>query len=608
MSYTRRDVLRMAGAGGAALWLGGCGSSNTAKPVAGDEWKQFGGTTLNFISENTAPTSAIAANLKPFTDLTGIEIKIVQLELAALVQKVALDFASGVGSYQIVYADPYQILAPYHEALVDLNTMMKDPNLPKLDDVGDFIPTQLDAAGKFVDKDKLYALPYDAPTMIWQYRKDLFEKYGDRMKQDLGFDPTPSDDSTWEQFYKTSKWFKENAQDDVPYGHGHQAKQHDSLMNDFSNVLWAYGGDYFKDGNNVGRMGSSDPGDPVLDSPEAVEAADFYRKLVSIAHPGSLGWDWDGLGAAFGAGQMAMAVNWHEFASGNETGKLKGKVGYARLPQGPEALRLHVRRHRRGDQRHRLGARSEGRLAVRQLGDLEEDPARQPREQGRRRHADARLGLQAARGREGEEAAVEDAQHPHHRRGLRGLEAREHRPAAQDRRLERVRHGDLHPAVEDAGRPAGAGEVHVQLEGRLHAGDRQRRRAEERLMAAGTVERGRTASAAKPSAKRESRFTFNGRLMAPALIVLALLSIFPFIYIVLMSLSRVGLIGGIDLHWAGLDNWTRLFSDESVGAAWIRSIVYFVLTVGLEMTLGIGFALLVHSMVWGKNLVTLAAC
>ena len=148
MTYSRRDVLRMAGVGGAALWLGGCGSSNTAKPVAGDEWKQFGGTTLNFISENTAPTSAIAANLQPFTEMTGIEIKIVQLELAALVQKVALDFASGVGSYQIVYADPYQVLAPYHEALVDLNTMMKDPNLPKLDDVGDFIPTQLDAAGQ----------------------------------------------------------------------------------------------------------------------------------------------------------------------------------------------------------------------------------------------------------------------------------------------------------------------------------------------------------------------------------------------------------------------------------------------------------------------------
>jgi multiple sugar transport system permease protein len=122
-------------------------------------------------------------------------------------------------------------------------------------------------------------------------------------------------------------------------------------------------------------------------------------------------------------------------------------------------------------------------------------------------------------------------------------------------------------------------------------------------MATRAVERGQAASASRAQKKRPSRFTFPGRMMAPALIVLALLSIFPFIYIVLMSLSRVGLIGGIDLHWAGLDNWSRLFSDETVGAAWLRSIVYFVLTVGLEMALGIGIALLVHSLIWGKNLV-----
>jgi hypothetical protein len=46
MSYSRREVLKLAGAGSAALWLGG--SSNTAKPVPGDEWKQFAGTSLNF--------------------------------------------------------------------------------------------------------------------------------------------------------------------------------------------------------------------------------------------------------------------------------------------------------------------------------------------------------------------------------------------------------------------------------------------------------------------------------------------------------------------------------------------------------------------------------
>ena len=119
-------------------------------------------------------------------------------------------------------------------------------------------------------------------------------------------------------------------------------------------------------------------------------------------------------------------------------------------------------------------------------------------------------------------------------------------------------------------------------------------------MAADAVE-GR--GAAVPRARRRSRVSFEARMLVPALIVLAALSLFPFVYIVLMSFSRVGLIGGIDLHWAGLDNWSKLFSDSSVGAAWVRSIVYFLLTVGLEMLLGIAIALLVHSLVWGRNLV-----
>jgi multiple sugar transport system substrate-binding protein len=336
---TRRQVLAHAGVGAAALALPGalsaCGSDNGPTPVSTDEWKQFAGTTINFISENTAPTSAIAANVKPFTDLTGIEVKFSQLELTALVQKVALDFASGIGAYDVVYADPYQVLAPYSSAMAELNQFNEDSNLPKIQDLDDFIPTQLDAAGRFVDRERIYALPYDAPTLIWMYRKDIFEKHRGRMQDDLGFDPIPSEDSTWEQFYEISNWIRKNASDDVPYGSGHQAKQHDSLMNDFSNVLWAYGGDYFANGQDVGRYGSDDPGEPLLDRPESIEAAEMYRKLVSIAHPASTGWDWTGLAEAFMAGQVAMGAEWHEFAAGIEASRIAGKVGYARLPRGP---------------------------------------------------------------------------------------------------------------------------------------------------------------------------------------------------------------------------------------------------------------------------------
>ena len=113
----------------------------------------------------------------------------------------------------------------------------------------------------------------------------------------------------------------------------------------------------------------------------------------------------------------------------------------------------------------------------------------------------------------------------------------------------------------------------------------------------------RTEARERDRARRRFPLSFEGRLMAPALIILALLSLLPFLYIIAMSLSRVGLIGGISLHWAGLDNWSRLFSDSTVGAAWVRSIVYFVATVGLEMLLGIGIALLVYELAWGRNLV-----
>lgn len=340
---SRRQVLQRAGAGAAALtlpgWLAACGGSDdggssTAK--SGDEWKQFSGTTLNFISENTAPTSALAADLGPFKAKTGIDVHITQLELTALVQKLALDFSSGKASYEVIYADPYQVLAPYSEGLADLNEFVSDKSLPPVEKgIEDFIPTQLAAAGRFADKDHLYALPYDAPTMLWMYRKDLFEKYQKQMQGDLGFDPMPSDDSTWDQYYQIAKWFNDNV-DEVKYGTGHQAKQHDSLMCDFSNVLWAFGGDYFNNGTEVGLIGSTDPGSPLLDSPEAIEAATFYQKLLKIAHPSSTGWDWTGVDEAFRAGEIAMVPNWHEFAAGIEKSKLGGKVDYARLPRGPK--------------------------------------------------------------------------------------------------------------------------------------------------------------------------------------------------------------------------------------------------------------------------------
>lgn len=340
ISDSRREITRRAMLGGGlaltAFGLASCSSGSpatSASGAAGGGWKQFSGTSINFISENTAPSAAIAANTKPFEELTGIKVNITQMALEDLVQKVKLDMSSGTSQYHVIYADPYQVLAPMSQGLTDLNQFINDKKYPPVaKGVSDFIA--LDPAGRFLSESKLYALPYDCPTMIWMYRKDLFDKYHDKMTQDLGFDPTPSGKITWEQYYQIADWFNKNAKADVPYGTGQQAKQHDSLQCDFSNVLWAYGADYF-DSADIGTLGSQNPGKCALNSSAATAAATFYDKLLKIAHPSSNTWDWDGLGNAFAAGQVAMCPNWHEYAASNEK-SLPGKVAYSILPTGPK--------------------------------------------------------------------------------------------------------------------------------------------------------------------------------------------------------------------------------------------------------------------------------
>jgi multiple sugar transport system permease protein len=113
------------------------------------------------------------------------------------------------------------------------------------------------------------------------------------------------------------------------------------------------------------------------------------------------------------------------------------------------------------------------------------------------------------------------------------------------------------------------------------------------------------ATATPPSRSLLRRgLSFEGRMLSPALTILALVSIFPFVYIVVMSFSSVKMIGGISFDWVGLDNWTRLVADSAVWGSWLRSVVFFVLSVGLEMTLGIAFALAIYETRRGRNVIT----
>lgn len=106
----------------------------------------------------------------------------------------------------------------------------------------------------------------------------------------------------------------------------------------------------------------------------------------------------------------------------------------------------------------------------------------------------------------------------------------------------------------------------------------------------------------KATAPREPRLGFEGKMMSPGLLLLAALSIAPFFALIAMSFSHVRLLGGVQLDLVGFANWVRFFTDIDMWMSWLRTVVYFVLTVGLEMALGVGIALCLYRVLRGRNI------
>ncbi|HKS29699.1 MAG TPA: sugar ABC transporter permease [Pyrinomonadaceae bacterium] len=85
-------------------------------------------------------------------------------------------------------------------------------------------------------------------------------------------------------------------------------------------------------------------------------------------------------------------------------------------------------------------------------------------------------------------------------------------------------------------------------------------------------------------------------LLAPTLIVLLALSIYPLVYAV-----RVSLQAGTGARWS-LENFSRLFSDSFFLSAMLHTLVYALLALTCELLLGLGLALLLNQEMRARSL------
>ncbi len=90
----------------------------------------------------------------------------------------------------------------------------------------------------------------------------------------------------------------------------------------------------------------------------------------------------------------------------------------------------------------------------------------------------------------------------------------------------------------------------------------------------------------------------------PALILLILLNIFPLMYSLYLSFTDYSAIARAAPVWVGFENFINILNDEQLWQYFATTGRFAVMTVGLELILGFGLAMLVREKFWGSGFVT----
>ena len=284
-----------------------------------DVGRPFAGKTIRLATESTPPSTAIATSLKPFFEqATGIKVEIEVLPLEQVLQKLTLDVASSLGTYDLYYIDQ-SWAANFSRDVFDPREQLaakKDLAYPDYN-IGDFLPALVDGIAMY--DGRMVGVPYDIPIFIMQYRKDVYDE--------LKLKPP----ATMAEMLSNAKAITD-AKGPGLYGTTGQMKSgHYSLECDWTCWLWGHGGQIF----TADKMfaGNTEAG---------LAAMEYWDKLKATMPPGVSGWTWDGEGQSVSQGIAASMLSWGEFfpsLDDPKSGKVSGLMEAAVPPRATTLIK-----------------------------------------------------------------------------------------------------------------------------------------------------------------------------------------------------------------------------------------------------------------------------
>ena len=332
------------GAGSIAVGLNSVISRTPVYAASSDDakWKQYAGSKLVFMSENTPPSFAIRDNLEEFVNLTGIEVEILTDDLPVVQQKVGIDLRGGQADFHLNYVQDKPIGSPFADFYADLTPMLGDETLPQDpegygEDV--WFENYRDACGVYYTRDRLVAFPYDCAVACTFYRQDLYEKHSKDFEADYGYRLEFTNATTWKNVRDFAEFFKKlrDGGADVPYGY---AQHHGSFawttQLDIQRMLFSHG--RWIDFEVDDKLGSKEPGPAKWGDQQSILVMEKFREQADVCHPDNLANGTLELNTVYQAGQIAMQVQYHEFAASVEDASTSvaadGKTAYGPCPAG----------------------------------------------------------------------------------------------------------------------------------------------------------------------------------------------------------------------------------------------------------------------------------
>jgi len=286
------------------------------------DWKQFSGSTLNVLALPHAYTLALEKYLPIFEELTGIKVNYEMLGEQEQRQKMLQDLSTKSGIYDVIPVGPIHMVQLTQPGWLEpLDPFVEDTNLTdnewfRLEDIGQGLRDM------HVVNGKLYALPVGPSTPIFWYRQDLFDKYGISVPDKWDEIPAMKE--------KLQKALDQDNQRGI-YAFTTRVKR-GAGENDWVTTpcVLSYGGQWLDENYN-----------PVVNSPETVEAITLYKDLVTGygCPPGSEALSFYEFVEMFAAGNLASMVTGVDhvvFINDPARSKVVDVWNATYIPQGPK--------------------------------------------------------------------------------------------------------------------------------------------------------------------------------------------------------------------------------------------------------------------------------